>query len=63
MFFGVALWTAESFWPSSILKGCFALLFNAILGEELIQAHAFLKLDLVHLHGWPPCCSYRKDTL
>jgi hypothetical protein len=27
------------------------LLFNAIPGEEQIQAHAFLKLDLVHLHG------------
>jgi hypothetical protein len=51
MLFGAALWTLESFWPASILKGCFALLFNAIPSEELIQAHAFLKLDLVHLHG------------
>jgi hypothetical protein len=38
-------------WPTSILKGCFALLLNTILGEELIQAHACLKLYLIHLHG------------
>jgi hypothetical protein len=36
MLLGVALWTLESFWPASILNGCFALLFNAIPGEELI---------------------------
>jgi hypothetical protein len=51
VFFTVALWTPEPFWPASILKDCFALLLNAILGEELIQAHAFLELDSVHLHG------------
>jgi hypothetical protein len=40
--FTVALWTPETFRPASILKSCFALLLIAILGKELIQAHAWL---------------------
>jgi hypothetical protein len=37
-----ALWTPKTFRPASILKSCFALLLIAILGKELIQAHAWL---------------------
>ena len=36
---------SEPFWPTGILKGNLALQFLARYGEELIQAHARLKLD------------------
>jgi hypothetical protein len=54
MMITAALWAPVSFWPTGILKGCFTLLFLAIFGEELIQAHAGLKLNPVFLHGGPP---------
>jgi hypothetical protein len=44
----------KSFRPAGILKGCFALLLIAILGEEFIQAHTWLQLNFAHLHGVPP---------
>jgi len=49
-----AFWTTKPFRPAKILKGCFTLLFLAIPGEKLIQAHARLKLDPILLHGAPP---------
>jgi hypothetical protein len=50
----VALWTTKPFGPAGILKGYFTLLLLAISGEELIQAHARLKLYPILLHGAPP---------
>ena len=52
--FTVALWTPKTFRPASILKSSFALLLVAILGEELIEAHTWLQLNLTHLHDVPP---------
>jgi hypothetical protein len=37
-----ALWTPKTLRPASILKSCFALMFIAIFGKKLIQAHAWL---------------------
>ena len=54
MMFIATLWAPKPFGPAGILKGCFALFLSAILGEELIQAHAWLHLDPIHLHGKPP---------
>jgi hypothetical protein len=50
----VALWTMKPFWPAGIFNGCFTLLLLAISGEEFVQAHAWLKLDPILLHGIPP---------
>jgi hypothetical protein len=46
--------TLKSLWPARLLKNCLALALSAIFGEELIQAHAWLHLDSVQLHGAPP---------
>ena len=46
--------TLETLWPAGILKDCFALFFMAKFGEKLVQTDAFLKLNSVHLHDWPP---------
>jgi hypothetical protein len=54
MMFIATLGAPKPFRPAGILKGCFALLFIAVLGEKLIQAHAWLHLDPIHLHGMPP---------
>jgi hypothetical protein len=50
----IALWAMKPFRPAGIFKSRFALWLVAILGEEFIQAHAWLQLNLAHLHGVPP---------
>jgi hypothetical protein len=49
-----AVWALESLWPANVKKSLLTLRFIAITLNKGMNAHAFLKLNLVSVHNINP---------